>query len=149
PSRSPRRASAAWIWARATSSARSAARSASSSVRSSGSRAASAASASVTAWSFSCNANTASSPGCTSSPPRSDLVARVLHAQRVEHAPLLSQQLRLLFRRRQRDQPVQLGDLPLQAPRLDPGHRPLEQLVRPPAAQPLRLQPPPPPRRRP
>src|SRR5207244_8172824 len=93
----------------------------------------------VTAWSSSCNANTASSSGCTSSPPRSDLVARILHPQRVEHAPLLSQELRLLFRRRQWDQAVQLGDLPLQAPRLDPVHRPLEQLVRRTAAQQPRL----------
>src|SRR5207245_1631299 len=81
-------------------------------------------------------ASTPPSPGCTSPPPRSDLVARILHPQRVEHAPLLSQELRLLFRRRQRDQAVQLGDLPLQAPRLDPVHRPLEQLVRRPAGQP-------------
>src|SRR6059036_717391 len=110
---------AAWIPARATASARSAAACASSSVDTSGASAARASSVAVTARSFSCSANNASSSGCTS-PPLSDLVTRIPFAELVEHATLLRNQGRLSFGTLQRQPAVELLERALQPARLDP-----------------------------
>src|SRR3990172_10772356 len=123
----------------AAASARSPAAWASSSAVSSGSSAPSASSVTMTAWSLSCSANNVSSSGCTS-PPRSDLVARIPLAELVEHAALLRDQGHLSFGTLERESAVELLQRPLQPARLDPVHRPLVQLVGIALPQPFRLE---------
>src|SRR2546428_9887582 len=130
---------AAWIPARATASARSAAACASSSVDTSGASAARASSVAVTARSFSCNANNASSSGCTS-PPLSDLVPRVAFAEFVEHAALLRNQGRLPLGALKRELIVQLLQLPLEPPGFHPVDGELVHLVGIPTPETLRLE---------
>src|SRR3989442_175274 len=119
---------AAWIPARATASARSAAACASSSVDTSGASAARASSVAVTARSFSCSANNASSSGCTS-PPLSDLVPRVALAELVEYAAFLRNQGRLPLGALERELVIELLQLPLEPPGFHPVHRELVHLI--------------------
>src|SRR5260370_27571488 len=119
---------AAWILARGAARARSAAAGAASSSSSSGASAAKRSSVSVTAWSFACSANNASSSGCTS-PPRRDLVSGVALAELVEHPALLRNQGRLPVGTLEGQLLVELLQLALQPPRLDPLHRPLAPVV--------------------
>src|SRR5438445_126934 len=105
----------------------------------SGWSAASASSVAVTAWSFSCSASNASSSGCTS-PPHGDLVTRISFAELVEHAALLRDQRRLSVGAFERQTAVEVLELPLQPPGLDPVHRPLVQRVGIPVVQPFGLE---------
>src|SRR2546422_6361032 len=130
---------AAWIPARATASARSAAACASSSVDTSGASAARASSVAVTARSFSCSANNASSSGCTS-PPLSDLVPRVAFAELVEHPALLRNQGHLPLGALERELIVQLLQLPLEPPGFHPVDGELVHLVGIATAETLRLE---------
>src|SRR2546422_6803041 len=145
PSSSSRRRSASRIPRCALSSTRSAAASSSASAPVSGSSPRSASSTAITAWSFCCSANNASRSGCTT-PPLGYAVLRKPPVPLQHEALHLAHHAVLLLHRRQRQRALQFVHLPLDPPRLDPVHRPLEQLVglapppAPPAARPFRLQ---------
>src|SRR5205807_3044801 len=113
---------------RALSTPRRAAASSSSSTWRSGASAASASSAAVTAMSFACNANNGSRSGCTT-PPSGYTVLRKPSIALGDQPLHLTYHAILLRRRGQGERPLELVHLPLEAPRLDPIHRPLEQRV--------------------
>src|SRR2546425_4056150 len=126
PSSSSRRRSASRMPRCALSRTRSADASSASSAAISGSRPRSASSTAVTAWSCCCRANKASRSGCTT-PPLGYAVLREAPISLQHEALQLPHHAVLLRHGGQRQRALQLVHLPLDAPRLDPVHRPLEQ----------------------